>query len=126
MTKRLEIYEWPRDYRKNAEDMYSVARGLLLRAREARAKAKLEPDSVGRGYMNGVALGYRLSAASILIYIRDGRDVDEFYRRQLYRDCVQRVCVGAESKNLGGAMYNAMHIMAAGLDTPEFDSTPRV
>jgi len=84
MTKRLELYDWPRDHRANAEAMYSVARGLLLEARRLRAEA---PDL----YRSGAADASRRAAALILGRIRAGRDYYVFHERKLIRTAVQRV-----------------------------------
>lgn len=115
MTKRLELYDWPRDYRTNAEDMYSVARVLLLEARRLRA---LAPD----GYRRGAADASRRAAKLILDRIRAGRDADVFYHRCLIRDAVRRVCVESqEPRGLGAQIFDAWAIRGAGLDRPEFE-----
>lgn len=116
MARRLELYEWPRDYRTNAEEMYKVARKLLLEARSWRKK-----DRRSESYAKGRADAARASAALILGRIREGRDDNEFYRRKLYRECIEKNCLNKVPESLPGAMFDAMHVRAAGLDRPEFD-----
>jgi hypothetical protein len=115
MTKRLELYDWPKDHRTNAEEMYVIARTLLLEARRVRAEA---PGA----RRNGAADASRRAAALILGRIRAGREYYEFHRRKLVREAVRRACVeGEEPKNLGGAIFNLHAIHASGLDRPEFE-----
>jgi len=118
MTKRLELYDWPKDTRTIAEEMYKIARVLLLEARWLRSQTKLW----GEAQMN------RKAAKLILDQIRMGRDVDVFYHRKIIRESVERSLEAQAGKptNLGGHLFDMMCVQGTGLDRPEFDEkTPR-
>jgi hypothetical protein len=120
MTKRLELYDWPKDSRTVAEEMYKIARTLLLEARRLRAK-----PWPGEGECEKTA---RYAAKLILDQIRMGRDNDVFFHRKMIREAVERSIAPriGEPQGLGGYMFDVMCIKGTGLDRREFDEkTPR-
>jgi hypothetical protein len=108
MTKRLELYDWPKDPREIAEGMYRIARVLLLEARTFRAA----------GVPEG---GLRKAAKMILAEIRKGRDVDVFYHRKVIREGVERHLEKERPACLGGHLFDLYCIEATGLNNPEFN-----
>lgn len=113
MTRRLELYDWPKESRECAQEMYKIARTLLLEARWLRREAKLPSEAM----MN------RKAAKLILSQIRMGRDVDVFYHRKLIRESVERslAAQAGQPTSLGGHLFDLMCIKGTGLDRPEFD-----
>jgi hypothetical protein len=124
VTKRLELYEWSTDSRKNAENMYSVARSFLLKARRYREAARKAKDVEGRSFLKGEAYAFRGAASMILGYVRQGRDHDDWYHRKIVREVVHGFLKKQQPTNLvAAACYDEMLFKGAGLDRPEFDST---
>lgn len=124
MTKRLELYDWPEKSRDIAESMYRIARRLLVNARLFRAQARTaQAGSYDQGCCQGSAEAARAAARAILSKVREGRDADEFYFRQVVRGAVVRSIQANEGKptNLAGHMFDLMGVKSTGLDRPEFD-----
>lgn len=124
MTKRLDLYDWPKEPREIAEQMYRIARRLILTARLFREKARTaEKGSYDEGCCRGTAEASRAAARGILGLIREGRDYDVWYHRKMVREAVAHSIEAGAGKptSLGGHLYDLLMVRGTGLDQPEFD-----